>query len=138
MKTRSMLLALMLAGLATSLAAQTGPAQGNYRQPTGNNQNGQGMGPGGPGGDGGQHQGPPPEAIAACKGKASGAACNFVGRQGERLTGTCFTPPPGAEHGPAGMSNAPAQGNRPPACRPDRGAPGGNRNPGGPGQFPQR
>lgn len=136
MKTRKMLLTLLLAGLATSLAAQTGPAQGNYRQPPGNNQNAQGMPPGGPGGDGGQHRGPPPEAIAACKGKVSGAACNFVGRQGETLSGTCFTPPSDAWQ--QGMNNAPAQGNRPAACRPDRGAPGGNRNPDGPRQFPQR
>ena len=34
---------------------------------------------------------PPPEAIAACKGKTEGATVSFTGRGGETLTGTCKT-----------------------------------------------
>jgi hypothetical protein len=68
--------------------------------------------------------GPPPEAIAACSGKASGATCSFVGRQGEQLTGTCFSPPPRGQQGQQGAaptgSNASNQGARPMACRPPR------------------
>ncbi len=33
--------------------------------------------------------GPPPEAIAACKGKQNGDKAQFTGRQGETVTGTC-------------------------------------------------
>lgn len=45
---------------------------------------------GGPsGGPGGQPPGPPPEAIAACQGKAVGAAASFTGRKGETFSGTC-------------------------------------------------
>lgn len=36
-------------------------------------------------------QGPPPEALAACKSLASGAACSFTGRRGA-MTGTCVAP----------------------------------------------
>lgn len=43
----------------------------------------------------GMRKGPPPEALAACNGKASGASCSFVGRRGEQLSGTCFKPPAG-------------------------------------------
>ena len=35
------------------------------------------------------HRGPPPEAIEACSGKASGDVCSFTGRRGEDLEGTC-------------------------------------------------
>lgn len=49
-----------------------------------------------PGGDGGRPPGPPPEAVAACSGKAAGAGCSFTGRQGESLSGQCETPPGGA------------------------------------------
>lgn len=38
---------------------------------------------------GGRPHGPPPEAIAACKGKAVGDSVSFTGRRGETLTGTC-------------------------------------------------
>jgi hypothetical protein len=37
----------------------------------------------------GHPPGPPPEAIAACKGKAVGDSVSFTGRRGETLTGTC-------------------------------------------------
>jgi len=33
--------------------------------------------------------GPPPEAVAACKGRTEGANVTFTGRRGEQLTGTC-------------------------------------------------
>lgn len=46
--------------------------------------------------------GPPPEAIAACKGKTSGASCSFTGRQNETLNGTCDSPP----EGPPGSSSS--------------------------------
>jgi hypothetical protein len=72
----------------------------------------------GPGGFGGEHRrGPPPEAVAACKGKAADAVCSFTGREGQTLNGTCFAPPPRAEG--ADKAGAPE---RPPACRPDRGS----------------
>ena len=36
---------------------------------------------------------PPPEAVAACSGKAAGAACTFQHKD-RTETGTCFTPDP--------------------------------------------
>ena len=50
---------------------------------------------------------PPPEAIQACEGMDSGEACAFTGRQGETLSGTCFTP----------------ASDKPLACRPDNAPP---------------
>ncbi|MBL0143772.1 MAG: hypothetical protein IPP91_17115 [Betaproteobacteria bacterium] len=94
---------------------QPGAKQGN-----------QGTGSGGQGG-GGHHHGPPPEAIDACNGKASGAACSFIGRQNKQLTGTCFSPPPrdaGQSQGTPAASNSAGQDKRPMACRPNRGGPG--------------
>ena len=63
-----------------------------------------------PEGNGGphEHRGPPPEALAACKALAAGAACNFTSPRGAE-TGTCFAPE-----------------GKPLACRPKHG-------PGGPG-----
>jgi hypothetical protein len=102
-------------------------------------------------------RGPPPEAIEACSGKAAGAACTFVGRQGEKLTGTCFAPPAGGPPGGgqgssgggqgaqgqagqggagAGQSsgkNASGQPSPPVACRPAGMGQGGPGGPGGPG-----
>lgn len=37
----------------------------------------------------GQPPGPPPEAIAACNGKAEGAQVQFTNRSGAQLSGTC-------------------------------------------------
>ena len=37
----------------------------------------------------GQPPGPPPEAVAACKGKAEGTQVSFVARGGETLGGVC-------------------------------------------------
>lgn len=42
----------------------------------------------------GPPQGPPPEALAACKSLASGAACEFSGQRGA-VSGTCFAPQQG-------------------------------------------
>lgn len=44
-------------------------------------------GPGGP--DGGHPPSPPPEAIAACKGKAEGTEVSFQSPKGETFTGVC-------------------------------------------------
>jgi hypothetical protein len=38
--------------------------------------------------DGGEHHGPRPEAIAACKAKAEGDACSFEGHHGT-VEGSC-------------------------------------------------
>lgn len=37
----------------------------------------------------GQHQGPPPEAIEACKDKQAGDEVGFAGRKGETLEAIC-------------------------------------------------
>jgi hypothetical protein len=60
---------------------------------------------------GGHRHGPPPEALAACAGKAAGATCGFTGRRNEALTGTCFAPPRREDAGAT-------QGALPLACRP--------------------
>jgi hypothetical protein len=104
MKSRNKTLALALvfaAALSTSISSFSQPAGGQ----------------GGPGG--GEHRrGPPPEAVDACKGKAAGAVCNFTDREGEKLTGTCFAPPPRQDDAGKGTSEKPL------ACRPDRGGKG--------------
>ncbi len=102
--------AFLLAGLALGANAQTSTPQAPN-----SGQSSQGMQPGGQGG----HHHPPKEAIDACHGKASGAACIFVGRRNNNVTGTCFAPPKNNE-------------NHPMACRPER--PSGQ---GGPGQGGQ-
>ncbi len=43
----------------------------------------------GGGGDRGNMQGPPPEAIEACEGKAEGDSVNFEGRGGDSVTAIC-------------------------------------------------
>jgi hypothetical protein len=111
---------LMLAGLALGANAQTSTPQAPN-----SGQNNQGMQPGGQRGQGmsqGGHHHPPKEAIDACQGKASGAACSFVGRHNNNLTGTCFAPPQNNE-------------NHPLACRPER--PSGQGGQGGSGQGGQ-
>lgn len=42
---------------------------------------------GGP--EGGRPPGPPPEMVEACQGKSTGNSCEFVGRQGATVSGTC-------------------------------------------------
>jgi len=55
---------------------------------------------------GGRHQGPPPEAYAACEGKSAGDTAQFESPRGDIITGTCVqqgdrmvlrpdNPPPG-------------------------------------------
>ena len=93
MKQKSLVLALILSAITTLTTAQTSnPTEGGNGQANG------------------EHRyGPPPAAIDACKGKTSGTACSFVGRENKTRTGTCFAPP---------------SGNFPLACRPDRNAQG--------------
>lgn len=43
-------------------------------------------------GEGKGHRRPPKKALEACVGKASGTTCQFAGRQGEQVTGTCWAP----------------------------------------------
>jgi hypothetical protein len=40
----------------------------------------------------GKRRGPPPEALAACKGKSSGTECSFQSPHGDNVSGTCFAP----------------------------------------------
>jgi hypothetical protein len=98
---------IVSAGLTTSAFAQTNSPGGeaNEHKDSGMNEQAQPGGPG-PGGQNGPHRGPPPAAIDACKGKAAGAQCSFVGRNNQTLTGTCFVPP------------AIGQNGMPLACRP--------------------
>ena len=113
MKLKSLVL-ILAACLATAADAQNGPP------PSG--QDGGGQGPkamGQESGPGGHRHGPPPEAFAACQGKASGGVCSFTGRRNEKLAGTCFAPPaggPGAKPAAGGAADQPRL-----ACRPDRG-----------------
>jgi hypothetical protein len=58
---------------------------------------------------GGNPPGPPPEAVAACKGKTEGTTVSFTGRAGETFSGTCQTTngvlaarPTGGQGGPGG------------------------------------
>ena len=50
--------------------------------------------------------GPPPEAVAACAGKAQGPTVSFTGRGGEALTGTCHIFGSVLAARPAGMGGA--------------------------------
>jgi hypothetical protein len=114
MNTNRILIALMFAFVVPNVCADSGNP---------------GMGPGGQGGpgNGGPRHGPPPEAFAACKGKADGAACSFVGRRSEQLTGTCFVPPARRQGSSAGNmpeSNQ-AQNDSRLVCRPNWDGPRG-------------
>jgi hypothetical protein len=103
-------------GALDSTRAPAAPLQLAQVQEGPGNQN-----PGGPGEEGRRRRGPPPEAIAACQGKASGAPCSFTNHRNETRTGTCFAPPPPSS---AGGNAEPL----PLACRPAR--PEGGRPPG--------
>jgi len=95
MKYSKLFTAFILIALSSIATAQMN------NQPGGNGQGGvQGMGSGG----GERPHGPPPQAIAACNGLVSGAACTFQGRENKTLSGTCFAPP---------------GNNHPLACRPE-------------------
>jgi hypothetical protein len=41
---------------------------------------------------GGKRHGPPPEALAACSDHSEGDSCNFSGRRGNDVEGTCIVP----------------------------------------------
>lgn len=111
---RAGLCAILMTGLCGLAVAQPASSSaGSGQKPAA----GQGATAGG--GERPRH-GPPPEAIDACKGKAANAACTFTGRQGEKLTGTCFKPPEAAD--------------KPMACRPAGAPAGGPGGPGGQGQ----
>ena len=62
-------------------------------------------------GAGGPPHGPPPEAVAACKGKAVGATASFTDRSGRTVSGPCTkmgdvvaVPPPHPQGDPGGMA----------------------------------
>jgi hypothetical protein len=104
MKPSKLFLALIVAGMTTVAVAQPNNSQGGGQGST--VMDGKGESNTGPSG-GQRPHGPPPQAIAACKDKSSGASCSFAGRENQTLSGTCFAPP-GENH--------------PLACRPDQGA----------------
>lgn len=86
--TLSAILALLLAGLATTACAK--PDRG----------------------DGEGRRGPPPEAIKACKGKSAKDACSFTGRHDDTVKGTCFVPPDVDELACAPEGGPPQRGGR--------------------------
>ncbi|HYP31444.1 MAG TPA: hypothetical protein VES00_06230 [Burkholderiaceae bacterium] len=62
------------------------------------------------------HRGPPPEAIAACKGKAIGTQASFTDRGGRTVSGPCTqmgdvvaVPPPQRGRGPQGGASQSSQ-----------------------------
>jgi len=65
------------------------------------------------GGEGGQHKGPPPEALAACKSLAAGQPCNFS-VDAKTISGSCWAPE-----------------GKPLACRPANAPHGGQGKPAG-------
>jgi hypothetical protein len=119
MKPSKFFAALILAGMTAVAAAQPDNLQGGGQAgPVMDGQGRSDMSPG-MGSSGGLHpHGPPPQAIAACKDRSSGASCSFVGRENQIRSGTCFAPP-GENH--------------PLACRPDQAA----KNAGGQGMGAQ-
>ncbi|HUN94147.1 MAG TPA: hypothetical protein VMU33_18995 [Burkholderiaceae bacterium] len=120
MKITAVPVALSIAACAAVLAAQGAPAAedapGAIAQAESTPGTPNPSAPGNP--DGRRHRGPPPEAIAACQGKAAGDACSFTNRRNETRTGTCFAPPAP----PASASGTMPQ--PPLACRPARPAEG--------------
>lgn len=87
--------ALLLAALCASAMAQTAaPGKPNPMPPgTAASAPMRGHpGPGAQGGPGGEHRGPPPEALAACKGLKADAACGFTSPHGA-VQGRCWAPP---------------------------------------------
>ena len=92
LSTIALLLALPLAALAQSDSGTNPPSDGKH------------------------HRGPPPEAIAACKGKVVGTTASFVDREGGTITGVCTqmgdvvaVPPPKRPHGEHDHDGAPPQ-----------------------------
>ncbi len=122
MQTSRVFLAILMIGLSTGAVAEfnTGQSAGNSQQEP----------QGAPPGDRRPH-GPPPEAVAACQGKASGASCRFIDRENQALTGFCFKPPakaPNPASGKDGRQSDEKPDTPPLACRPER----GDRGPGEP------
>jgi len=108
------LLALVMLGSATCALAQMPP----------------GPGPGGRPGP----NGPLPEAVQACQGKAPGSPCRFTSPRGESRVGSCDAPPPrpSGERSPGADRSAPPPPPPPLSCRPDdRPPPRGAGGPGG-------
>ena len=128
MRLQNMCLALILSGVAITVSAQGSSSQSGAGQerPGGGGQSSQQGGAQGGGQQGGQRSPRPPrEAVDACQGKASGAACSFVGRENQSLAGTCFAPPAKGDRD---------KGPPPLACRPaNHGQGGGQGGPGGQG-----
>lgn len=121
MRPSKLFAVLVLAGVTAVAVAQPDDFQGGGQAgPVMDGKGGSDVDPGG-----GQHpHGPPPQAIAACKDKSSGASCSFVGRENQTRSGNCFAPP-GENH--------------PLACRPDRTAKdAGGQGMGGQGSEGQR
>lgn len=85
------------------LTATTANAVQNGNPQTSVSGSGQGISSGGQQPGSGRRP-PPPEAIAACQGKANGATCRFTDREGVPLSGSCFMPPAG-NGVPHGQSN---------------------------------
>lgn len=109
--------ALALPAMAQYGNAGSPPPNGAQNGQQNGRQNGRPDGPPGGQPDGRPH-GPPPEAIAACKGKAEGAKAQFTGRRGELVSGTCKKLGNVVAVLPAGVpppAGNPAQGNPPPA-----------------------
>jgi hypothetical protein len=63
---------------------------------------------GGPGGHG-RPPGPPPEAVAACKGQAEGATVSFALRDGKTVKGVCRTVNGQMAAMPPDMGNGPGK-----------------------------
>lgn len=96
MNRLKMLIAAGIIGGCNFAAAQTPPADGDAA------------------GEQAHRRGPPPEAIAACVGKAADNACTFTNRKGDSVTGRCEGP-----RRPASSTDS-SQAPPPLACRPNR------------------
>ncbi|GEM_PF-4840984 len=102
------------AGFAEKLGSNHQIGQSSDKQSGGESGPGQGQQ--------GKHRGPPPEALAACEGKSSGAECSFQSPRGDTVSGTCFAPksdlplgcrpshPPGQNGGGRGQGGGQGQG----------------------------
>ena len=106
MKLSPLAVVLIASLMAAPVFAESSGSEGR--------EGGQGRGPGG-------RRGPPPEAIDACSGKASGDACSFTGRRNEALEGTCATGRGGGDQIACRPANHPEQSERRPRPRDDQG-----------------
>lgn len=62
------------------------------------------------GGDQNRPKGPPPEAVAACKGKTAGATVTLTMRDGKTMTGVCEQQGAVLAARPQGMGGKPPEG----------------------------